>query len=63
MQSCSSCWFIAPTLPMSTFDAAPASLITPIMNSHGFTPPICWIYSGVPAPRVSADTLTFFGRP
>ena len=25
--------------------------------------PICWTYSGVPAPRVSAETLTFFVRP
>jgi hypothetical protein len=32
----------------------------PIMNSHGFTPPICCTYSGVPTPRVSAETLTFF---
>src|SRR4029453_12959612 len=62
MQSCSSCWFIAPTLPMSTFELAPASRNTVSPNSHGFIP-IAWTYSGVPTPRVSNDTFTFLVRP
>ena len=46
MQSCSSCWFIAPTLPMSTFECAPASSMMPIMNSHGFMPRSAGCLSG-----------------